>query len=238
MPRSTACFTESEPEPISTIDSEESPRSLTRAAGFLAGADPAAVDPAVQGDGRHGELGGQGVQPPLVGPGFLAGRWGDAVAGEGPVAHAWREGQLRVLPVFCRCSAWFPGPSMATLLPSRCRAPLSCHQGSSPSRIWPDHWRRTCEESWLGRPSSGAATLRRGLRERHRARTDIRKACPESLPRRLVRSGCRGDHGIRPAGHVQHGRRLRRAGDALHVEPSHHPPISRSPPAGDREDQR
>ncbi len=97
---------ESEPEPISTIDSEESPRSLTRAAGFLAGADPAAVDPAVQGDGRHGELGGQVVQPPLVGPGFLAGRWGDAVAGEGPVAHAWREGQLRVLPVFCRCSAW------------------------------------------------------------------------------------------------------------------------------------
>jgi len=144
----------------------------------------------------------------------------------------------RVSYAFCRCSAWFPGPSMATLLPSRCRAPLSCHQGSSPSRIWPDHWRRTCEESWLGRPSSGAATLRRGLRERHRARTDIRKACPESLPRRLVRSGCRGDHGIRPAGHVQHGRRLRRAGDALHVEPSHHPPISRSPPAGDREDQR
>src|SRR6266511_2868477 len=54
-----------------------------RAAGFLAGVDPAAADPVVQGDGRHAELGGQIVQPPLVGAGFLTGRRGDRGAGEG-----------------------------------------------------------------------------------------------------------------------------------------------------------
>jgi hypothetical protein len=54
------------------------------AAGFLAGVDPAAADPAVQGDGGHGEFGGQVVQPPLVGAGFLAGRRDDVVAGERP----------------------------------------------------------------------------------------------------------------------------------------------------------
>ena len=53
-------------------------------AALLAGVDPAAADPAVQGDGGHGELGGEVVQPPLVGAGSLTGRWGDAVAGEGP----------------------------------------------------------------------------------------------------------------------------------------------------------
>jgi hypothetical protein len=36
----------------------------------------------VQGDGWHGQFGGQVVQPPLVGAGFLARRRGDAVAGE------------------------------------------------------------------------------------------------------------------------------------------------------------
>src|SRR6266545_4839249 len=51
--------------------------------GFLAGADPAAADPAVQGDGWHGELGGQLVQPPLVGAGRLAWRRGDPRAGDG-----------------------------------------------------------------------------------------------------------------------------------------------------------
>jgi hypothetical protein len=53
------------------------------ATALLAGVDPAAPDPAVEGDGWHGELGGQVVQPPLVGAGFLPGRRGDAVAGEG-----------------------------------------------------------------------------------------------------------------------------------------------------------
>jgi Subtilase family len=55
-----------------------------RAAGFLAGADPAAADPGVQGDGRHGQLGGEVVQPPLVGAGCFAGRRGDALAGDRP----------------------------------------------------------------------------------------------------------------------------------------------------------
>jgi hypothetical protein len=38
----------------------------------------------VEGDGWHGELGGQLVQPPLVGAGFLPGRRDDAVAGDRP----------------------------------------------------------------------------------------------------------------------------------------------------------
>src|SRR5829696_8191619 len=46
--------------------------------------DPAAADPGVQGDGRHGELGGQVVQPPLVGAGCFAGRRDDALAGDRP----------------------------------------------------------------------------------------------------------------------------------------------------------
>ena len=55
-------------------------------AALLAGVDPAAADPAVQGDGWHGELGGEVVQPPLAGPGFLTGRRDDAVAGVRPGA--------------------------------------------------------------------------------------------------------------------------------------------------------
>src|SRR6266536_206647 len=47
------------------------------------GVDPAAADPGVQRDGGHGQLGGQIVQPPLVGAGLFAGRRSDAVAGEG-----------------------------------------------------------------------------------------------------------------------------------------------------------
>jgi hypothetical protein len=57
-----------------------------RVAGFLAGVDPAAADPAVEGDRWHGELGGEVVQPPFVGAGSLAGWWGDALAGERPGA--------------------------------------------------------------------------------------------------------------------------------------------------------
>jgi hypothetical protein len=38
----------------------------------------------MQGDRRHGELGGQIVQPPLAGAGFLPGRRDDALAGERP----------------------------------------------------------------------------------------------------------------------------------------------------------
>ena len=52
------------------------------AAGFLAGVDQTAAEPAVEGDGWHGELGGEVVQPPLVEAGFLPGWRSDAVVGE------------------------------------------------------------------------------------------------------------------------------------------------------------
>jgi len=48
--------------------------------GLLAGADPAAAKPGVQGDRWHGQLNGEVVQPPLIGAGLLAGRRGDAGA--------------------------------------------------------------------------------------------------------------------------------------------------------------
>src|ERR671912_1488914 len=51
--------------------------------GLLAAVDPAAAQPGVQGDRWHAQLGGQVVQPPLVGAGCLAGRWGGAGAGAG-----------------------------------------------------------------------------------------------------------------------------------------------------------
>src|SRR5918993_2485769 len=53
--------------------------------GLLAAVDPAAAQPGVQGDRWHAQLGGQVVQPPLVGAGCLAGRWG----GAGAVAGGW-----------------------------------------------------------------------------------------------------------------------------------------------------
>jgi hypothetical protein len=62
-----------------------------RAAGFLAGVDPAAADPGVQGDGRHAEPGGQIVQPPFVGAGARAARtcWVTSASTQAP-ARAWQ----------------------------------------------------------------------------------------------------------------------------------------------------
>src|SRR4051794_38646083 len=48
--------------------------------GLLAAADPAATEPGVQGDRRHGQFDGEVVQPPLARAGLLAGRRGDARA--------------------------------------------------------------------------------------------------------------------------------------------------------------